>query len=130
MKVLVALVLTLVIGWYGNDVYSQLAVRNVANTTPQLSKVLQFAQVPLRQDQRSCYLDSNTVGDVIASLIGNNMQNHINRLDAGCFEQTCTISLSSCLPWESSECDQTFLKYDTSITGEIKPNSFACVSVP
>ncbi|CCO45517.1 conserved hypothetical protein [Vibrio nigripulchritudo SOn1] len=130
MKVLVVLVLAVILGWFGKDVHSQLAVRNASESDALLSQVLKHANVPLRQEQRACYYNSETVGDVVASLVSNNMQNHINRLDAGCFEQTCTISLSSCLPWETSECDQTLLKYETAQNGSIKPETFQCISIP
>lgn len=71
-----------------------------------------------------------TVGSVVASLLELNAMNQINMLTYGCFNDTCTMSVSNCKPWQDQECSTRFLKYNIDKSNKIKLNTFSCFDMP
>jgi len=71
-----------------------------------------------------------TVGDVMASMMNSNLTSTRNQQSFECIENVCTLSISDCKPWQSSECSTRFLKYELDQQQKIKPNSFNCIDVP
>ena len=96
-----------------------------------VEKILHYANSPISDDNYACEgKPVKTVGSAVASLIELNTLNKVNSLVSGCFEDTCTMSVSDCSPWEGSECSTRFLKVNLDSNHQIKPNTFTCFDIP
>jgi len=96
-----------------------------------VEKVLKYSNQMITDENNSCEGEPiNTVGDVVASLLEMNKYNKVNMLSYGCFNDTCTMSLSTCQPWDGEECSSRFLKFNINEQSEIRADSFVCFDMP
>ncbi|WP_065187574.1 hypothetical protein [Shewanella woodyi] len=96
-----------------------------------IEKILKYSNIPISADNNACEGKAvKTVGSVVASLLELNKMNKVNMLTYGCFGNSCTVSVSSCQPWQDSECSSRFLKFNVDSSNEIKPNTFSCFDMP
>lgn len=122
--------------WAGTFAYSNSsAVENPQKIQKQLSQLIRYANIPMPPENFSCEFSGviglkPTVGNVVASIISSNLTTMRNRQSFGCFENTCSLSISNCQPWQSNECSERFLRYEIDKQGVINPKTFACFDVP
>jgi len=96
-----------------------------------VEKVISYADTSILDENYACEgKPVKTVGAVVASLIELNTINKVDSLVSGCFEDTCTMSVSDCSPWEGSECSTRFLKVNLDSNHQIKPTTFTCFDMP
>ncbi len=96
-----------------------------------LERVFVYSNTLISDDNYACEgKRANTVGSVIASLLALNEINKVNMLTYGCFSDTCSVSVSSCQPWQDQECSTRYLKFNLDNDNKIKPNTFSCLDMP
>ncbi|GAA3921181.1 hypothetical protein [Litoribacillus peritrichatus] len=96
-----------------------------------LEKVLANSNTAILEENYACEgRPVRTVGAVMASLIESNKTNIRNELTYGCFESTCTISISDCKPWQDQECSTRFLKFNVNDQKTIQTETFSCIDMP
>ena len=101
----------------------------------QLSLLTRYSNIKISTNNYSCEsIDFSgvrpTVGDVMASMMNSNLSSTRNRQSFKCMDNICTLSISDCKPWQSSECSTRFLKYEVDQQQKINPSSFNCIDVP
>lgn len=111
------------------------AVESPQQVQTQISHLVRYANTPIKAENFSCNVGPEvtrkpTVGSVLASIVSSNLTTIRNRQSFGCFDNTCSLSISDCKPWQSSECSQRFLKYELDDQNKIRPTSFSCIDVP
>jgi len=101
----------------------------------QLSLLTRYSNIKISTNNYSCESIAfsgarPTVGDVMASMMNSNLSSTRNRQSFECMDNICTLSISDCKPWQSSECSTRFLKYEVDQQQKINPSSFNCIDVP
>lgn len=71
-----------------------------------------------------------SVGSVLANIFDSNHAGYLNAINQSCFGNKCSISHSSCKPWQSDSCGSTVLYFELNTEDQIDPLSFSCVQVP
>ncbi|RKF17972.1 hypothetical protein DBZ36_12045 [Alginatibacterium sediminis] len=85
----------------------------------------------ISEDNYSCGLyEQQTVGSVLSDMLSSSIAHKLNPLSAGCFETTCSLSVSYCRPWQTQECNQTFLIYQRDQNDDAILGSFKCIDLP
>lgn len=131
MKPLVSLLLGITLGCLLTALYLLMPYHQPASVAPSLSELLAHANTPIDNQQFACEgLGENSVAAVVASLLEANNSYPLNRLNYGCYQDYCSLSVSSCLPWQSSECSERFLRFKRDSSLLIEPQSFSCFDVP
>nr|WP_086940916.1 hypothetical protein [Thaumasiovibrio occultus] len=130
MKVILAIVFGAAIGVGGHFFWIHNQVTPVTSDATALKLAFEHSQLVLSESQNSCSDNATpfTVGDALASVLELSELYDVNRLDYGCGYGVCTVSVSSCPPWQDSECGQRFLRID--VTPEFEPTSFTCFDMP
>ena len=96
-----------------------------------LGDVLKYSNVLISDDNFSCEGDvKHDVGSVTGSIIELNNLHKRNMLSFGCYQNICTLSVSSCMPWQDQECGNRILKFDINAANEIDTASFTCLDIP
>ena len=95
-----------------------------------LAQVLKSSHVKITSSNFSCENVGSDVGSVLASIVESNLGNRRNHMAFNCVESACSIRISNCKPWQSSECGSRYLKFNIAQAGKIDPSSFACIDVP
>lgn len=96
-----------------------------------LEKTLAYSNTPISDENNSCEGQPvNTVGAAVASLLELNTINSRNMLTYGCFNDTCSMSISMCTPWKDFECSSRFLKFNIDADKKILPSTFMCFDMP
>ena len=96
-----------------------------------LEKTLAYSNTPISDENNSCEGQPvNTVGAAVASLLELNTINSRNMLTYGCFNDTCSMSISMCTPWKDFECSSRFLKFNIDDDNQILPSTFMCFDMP
>lgn len=96
-----------------------------------IDDVLKFSGSLISRDNYSCEGKiKNTVGDVVASIIDLNSSYKRNMLSQDCYKDTCAISVTNCMPWQSQECGSRILKFNIDGNNEILENTFSCIDLP
>ena len=96
-----------------------------------LEKIFNYSNSTISDENNRCEgKPVKTVGDVVASLLELNTINKVNMLAYGCFNDTCSMSVSACPPWQESECSSRFLKFNIDNRNKIKANTFICFDIP
>jgi len=102
-----------------------------AEQQPLLENVVRYASTEIAAENYACEgRPVTTVGAVIASLLEINNTTSRNRLSYGCYNEVCTLSVSSCKPWQDQECSTRFLKFERDSQQQILPDSFSCLDMP
>jgi hypothetical protein len=70
------------------------------------------------------------VGTVLARILEQNDRSPLNRITKGCFENKCSVSYGSCMPWQYDSCGSTILYFELNHSEEIVPSSIKCIQVP
>jgi len=131
VKSLIWLSLGIVLGGLLTALYLVIPSHQPAPVEPSLSELLIHSNVSIDNQQFACEgLKENSVGAVVASLLEANHSYPLNRLNYGCYQDYCSLSVSSCLPWQSSECSERFLRFKRDLSRQIEPQSFSCFDVP
>ena len=121
----------LLFGAFGCFVYLHLDQPIDGEGETVLHAVMPFSEQRILPENQHCEGSKlTTAGDVLASLILASQRSGANRLVMGCDDGLCNISLSDCKPWQTSECNQRFLQFEQSETGEVDPLSFRCFDLP
>ena len=96
-----------------------------------LESILAYSATSISPQNFSCEGNvKKTVGAVVASIFENNLLYERNRVSLGCFEKTCTLSVTYCAPWQEQECGSRFLKFKMDPNKSINASSFACIDMP
>lgn len=111
------------------------AVENPQQVQAQISHLVRYANTPIKAENYNCEAVTPnalkpTVGSILASMVSSNLTTIRNRQSFDCIENTCSLSISDCKPWQSSECSARYLKYDMDDRQRIIPQSFSCIDVP
>jgi hypothetical protein len=101
----------------------------------QMTRLVRYANTPIQAHSFSC---NNvlltglkpTVGNVLAAMTSSNMASIRNRQSFECIDNTCSLSITDCKPWQNGECGSRFLTYEIDKKQRIKPKSFNCIDVP
>ena len=100
-----------------------------SNKAITFTELLKFSNKELNKN--SCWEEQiNTVGDVVGDIFERNQTNKVNRTDFDCTQEYCWLSISSCYPWQSSECDSRILRFELENDKQIDASSFECFDVP
>ncbi len=95
------------------------------------ANILKHSNVSISDDNYSCEgKPVTTVGAVFGSIIEFNNLYKRNMLSYGCINNTCALSVSSCMPWQSQECGSRILKFEIDENNVIQTNTFACIDMP
>lgn len=114
---------------------SDLIVERAEPVSEQLALLQCYSHMPIQTENFNCS-DIHliglkpTVGDVLASMMSSNLTSVRNRQSFECIDNVCSLSISDCKPWQSSECSTRVLKYEIDQDQQIKPDSFHCIDVP
>ncbi|MCD8522134.1 MAG: hypothetical protein LRY66_17195 [Saccharospirillaceae bacterium] len=112
-------------------IFSYRAEPPLAEQQPLLESVMRYANTEIAAENDACEGSPvTTVGAVIASLLAMNNTTSRNRLTYGCYNEVCTLSVSSCKPWQDQECSTRFLKFERDNQQQILPASFSCLDMP
>jgi len=96
-----------------------------------LERTLAYSNTSISDENNSCEGPPvKTVGAVIASLLELNKINNRNMLTYGCFNDTCSMSITMCTPWKDFECSSRFLKFNVDSDNTILPSTFMCFDMP
>ncbi|MGH1441426.1 MAG: hypothetical protein ACRBBR_15025 [Cellvibrionaceae bacterium] len=96
-----------------------------------LEGILDHSAIVIAEEHYACEgKPLKTVGAVVASLIESNKRHTRNVLSYGCYNSVCTMSVTDCKPWQSSECGSRFLRFDLNVNGNIDEKSFSCFDMP
>jgi hypothetical protein len=96
-----------------------------------LEKTLAYSNTKMSDENNSCEGQPvKTVGAAVASLLELNTINSRNMLTYGCFNDTCSLSITMCTPWKDFECSSRFLKFNIDADNKILPSTFMCFDMP
>lgn len=96
-----------------------------------IEDILEYSNVTISEGNFSCGVDvENNVGSVVGSIVELNSLNKRNMLTFGCFENTCSIMVTNCMPWKSQECGNRILKLNINQNNKIITESFTCIDMP
>lgn len=96
-----------------------------------LERILVHSMVEITDSNYSCEgKPVKTVGAVVASIIEFNSLYKRNMLSYGCIHNTCALSTSSCMPWQSQECGSRILKFEVDEENIIQAHTFTCIDMP
>ena len=120
-------------GTYSNS--NDLITASAQPISEQLALLQCYSHMPIQAEYFNCsdiHLTGlkPTVGDVLASIMSSNLTSVRNRQSFECIDNVCSLSVTDCKPWQSSECSTRFLKYEIDQNQQIKPDSFNCIDVP
>jgi hypothetical protein len=128
---LIILVFGLMVGTALSWVYFYTHSQANSDNQQLLENLLQYANTAITNDNYACTgKPVKTVGATIASLLELNSTSKINSLSYGCFKETCTVSVTSCAPWQTNECSSRFLTFTIDGSNNIQPNTFSCFDLP
>ena len=122
--------------WVGTFSYSSsAAVESPEKMEKHLSRLIRYANAPIISENFNCDFVTltgikPTVGNVLASMMSSNLTTIRNRQSFDCIENTCSLSISDCKPWQTSECSQRFLTYEIDKQQKVKSSTFSCIDVP
>ena len=106
-------------------------IQSLSDDQKLLEKILAYSNTPISDENNSCEGQPvKTVGAAVASLLELNTINSRNMLAYGCFNDTCSMSISMCKPWKDYECSSRFLKFNVDENNQIKPSTFMCFDMP
>lgn len=129
--VLLALILGAVIGAGVVWVKSHNTSLELPDQQILLEGILDHSAIVIAEEYYACEgKPLKTVGAVVASLIESNKRHTRNVLSYGCYNSVCTMSVTDCKPWQSSECSSRFLRFDLNVNGNIDEKSFSCFDMP
>lgn len=112
-------------------IHSYSTKTRVNHQAPTIGDILAHANTPISPAHNACEgKPVNTVGDVVASLLEQNTLDSHNRLNYGCYDNTCTVSVSDCKPWQQQECGSRFLTFQRDNQKNIDSQSFNCFDMP
>lgn len=129
---ILALIIGIIIGSF--TVYIQ-SYQNIIEQPPtptiSLGELFKHTNTIISEDNYSCEGPKlETVGDVMASIYERSLYKARNMFAFGCYEQTCSLSETSCKPWQSSECGSRILRFELSKQNKIDKESFTCLDMP
>ncbi|WP_421196971.1 hypothetical protein [Aeromonas enteropelogenes] len=125
------IILGVLCGAYGYYIAIQFQVDYNNDASKLFSKVLAYSDNEISEDNYNCESGSNRkVGKVFASLVGASLSHRINPLSAGCTDGVCSIVITNCKPWQTSECGSRMLVFKQQANGSIVPSSFKCLDIP
>lgn len=120
-------------GTYSNS--GDLATEGIQPASEQLALLLSYSHTPIPAENFNCAAIpltglTPTVGNVLASMMSANLTFVRNQQSLDCIGNVCSLSITDCKPWQSSECSTRFLRYEIDKHQRIKSNSFNCIDVP
>lgn len=124
-------ILGVVCGVYGYyfAIHSQINYNNDASEL--FAKVLPYSDYEINEENYSCEGGSTRkVSEVFSSIVGGSLSHKVNPLSAGCSEGVCSIVISNCKPWQTSECGSRMLVFNQQTNGSVVPSSFKCLDIP
>jgi hypothetical protein len=128
---LIVLLVGVAIGVFGNWAGSHYVQRTVVDQQELLEQLMSYSDISISDNNYACEGRAvRTVGAVISSQLEMNAANTRNKLSYGCFENTCTMSISDCKPWQDQECSSRFLRFDIDERNRIVPETFNCFDMP
>ncbi len=111
--------------------YSQVQSENYLDKNGDFLELLAHGDLTIPNEGFSCGINNKTVAAVLANrgFFQMNTQS-LSRTQFSCDDTDCSIHVSSCRPWQSSDCGETFLKYKIDQKRKIIPSSLSCFDVP
>ncbi|MCP4180187.1 MAG: hypothetical protein GY756_20680 [bacterium] len=104
---------------------------NYSENKIELEEVLKYSNTQIKDDNFSCEGETaKTVGAVVGSIYNMNNHNIRNMVSFGCYNNTCSLSISDCKPWQSQECGSRHLVFEINNEKEIDSTTFKCFDVP
>jgi len=111
--------------------YSWYPVHSFTRDRVSIEDVLKYSSTPITEANFSCEGDTaHNVGAVIASMMELNNTYKRNMLSFGCYQNICTLMLSSCMPWQWEECGNRILKFEIDDSSQIQTSTFSCIDIP
>lgn len=97
-----------------------------------IKTLIENSGVEIPEERNACgHQGSPTVGDFLAGAVYGNAGKAINSMSSGCMDGVCYLSVDYCRPWQDSECNQTFLNYQTSVdTENLFEETISCFDIP
>jgi len=106
-------------------------IQGLSDEQELLEKILVYSNTTISDENNSCeWIPVKTVGAAVASLLELNKVNERNMLTYGCFNDTCSMSITMCTPWKDFECSSRFLKFNIDSDNKILPSTFMCFDMP
>ena len=92
---------------------------------------MEYSEVEIREGNYLCEgKRERSVGSVLGNILDWNLNNNRNMVFLNCFELTCSVGISSCKPWQETECGSYFLEFEVDNERNINHESFKCIEVP
>ncbi len=111
--------------------YSYYPHLNYIQDKIKIEDILKYSNTSISKDNFACEGKVKyNVGSVVGSIIELNNLNKRNMLTFGCFENTCTIMVTNCMPWINQECGSRILKFNIDNKNKIISTSFNCIDMP
>jgi len=107
-----------------------------STTTPgdpiiKLGDMLSYSRIVISDDNNACEgIVKPSVGDVVASIFEANSLYKRNMMSYGCREDQCVLSVTNCMPWQSTDCGSRMLVFKINTQKEIETSSFRCIDMP
>ena len=128
---LMLLLIGLSVGWGASWVSSYFETNNEVDLNIELEKIFKYSTTGIKEEADSCEgLKHRTVGSVLGSIFGSNMERPKNSVSLLCYEQECGLIYNDCKPWQTQECGSRILRFGLNEDMEIDPSTFACVDMP
>jgi hypothetical protein len=121
------IVLGVVITWHHfHDTEIDLGHENIS-----YEKVMDLSGQHILEENFSCenYV-GRSVGEVFSYILELNNSRYMNTLSRSCFGDKCSISASTCRPWQSDSCGSVILYFELISGSKIDPTSFKCIQMP
>ena len=111
--------------------YTQVQSENYLDKNGDFIELLAHGELTILEEGLSCGIKNKTVAAVLANrgFFQLNTKS-LSRTQFSCDDTDCSIQVSSCRPWQSSDCGETFLKYKIDQKRKIIPSSLSCFDVP
>ena len=134
--VLLGLLIGILTSWiFFGQYYSIKKLNGLSANFPML-ELLNKSQQKIADSNWNCEKKGRerTVAAVLESLLKSNSQYAMNKLNTSCVASegtnlNCSIGLSNCMAWQSSDCGSRSLSFQVGQSGEILLDSFQCLDV-
>ncbi len=111
--------------------YFHIPTKNLSYSQEDLTELLSNGSSIIAKESFACEIKVNTVAAVIATRGFLNLDSaYLSSSRFSCDNKDCSFMTSNCLPWQSSECGSTFIRYKIDSNRKIISSSFECLDVP
>ena len=107
------------------------SVTTLSDPVIKFGDVLSHSHVVITDENNACEgIIKPSVGEVVGSIFEANNLYKRNMTSYGCSEEQCVLSVTNCMPWQSTDCGSRMLFFRINEHKEIDVTSFKCIDMP